>query len=104
MSGFLFIFAVSKHGTMKYEDTGNFTEEHKRIARRMRKVMADADKAGLEVLAKNTKLVILLKKDYRHSTVDWPHSKYALKELDGGDITDCGGDDQEYFESGYIDE
>lgn len=89
---------------MKYENTGNFTEEQKRIARRMRKVMDDASKAGLAVLAKSENIILVLKKDYRHSTVDRPHSKYMLKELEGGTIASAGASDQEYFETGYIDE
>lgn len=89
---------------MKYEDTGNFTEAQKRIATRIKRALTDARKAGLVVLAKSEKISIYLKKDYAHSTVDWPHSNYMLKELDGGRITDAGADDQEYFEKGYIDE
>ncbi|MBP5455268.1 MAG: hypothetical protein J6Y37_02070 [Paludibacteraceae bacterium] len=89
---------------MKYENTGNFTEEQKRIAKRMRKVMDDASKAGLAVLAKSENIILVLKKDYRHSTMDRPHSKYMLKELEGGTITSAGASDQEYFEIGYIDE
>lgn len=89
---------------MKYENTGNFTIEHKRIAARLRRALNDARKSGLVVLAKADSLSLFLKKDYAHSTVDYPNSGFMLKELDGGDITDSGADDQEYFETGYIDE
>lgn len=90
---------------MKYSETGKFTDNQKRIAKRISSALSDAKKAGLVVLCKNNDLVAFIKKEFDKADLagDIDYS-YPLRYLGCGRILDSGADDYEYFLAGVITE
>ena len=90
---------------MKYSETGKFTDNQKRIAKRISSALSDAKKAGLVVLSKNNSLVAFIKKEYDKADLEGDVDRsYPLRYLDCGRVLDRGADDYEYFLTGVITE
>lgn len=85
-----------------YSETGNFSAEEEKVAKRIKRDIAKLRKLGCVVLGKADHLVAYRKEDYNYSTLDCTRDYYPLKSLDLGDINDSGADDEEKFEDGYI--
>lgn len=90
---------------MKYSETGNFTEEQKRLAKNIARNIKKLRQTGCTVYGKQDNLYAYLDKDYRHrDEFLLSTSGYRIPYLDCGEIDESGADDEEYFEDGYITE
>ena len=92
---------------VKYSNTGKFTEKQIKLAKEISKKINELKRTGCEIYAKNEYLEVYKAKDMEHAqpqhlicAADYEH---PIKNINCGRITDCGGDDMEFFEKGYID-
>ena len=97
---------------MKYENTGKFTEEQVKLAKKIAKDIRTLEKSGCTILAKCDTLCVYKDKDFAHKApldacechilgvhVDREH---PLPYINCGKISGSGADDEECFVEGYI--
>lgn len=90
---------------MKYEETGNFTDNQIMLCREIAKMIKKLRKSGCDIICKGTDLNVYKTEDMDNaaplisSFLDYSH---PVKSLVAGRINDCGSDDSEYFKCGYI--
>lgn len=86
----------------KYEETGQFTPEQKKLAKEIAVRIKKLRKSGCIVFGKQWNLYAYLVEDYEHSTECFGDYDHSTPFLECGEIDDAGADDQLYFEKGYI--
>lgn len=93
---------------MKYSETGQFTANQERLAKEIADRLKKLKKSGCTIFVKSDTVCVYKTKDMEHSQPlhaqcgsDYGH---PLKYIDAGHVNDCGADDTEYFEKGYITE
>lgn len=93
---------------MEYSKTGQFTANQEKLAKEIATRINKLRRSGCSVFGKGDRLQVYKTKDIEHAQPlhlstgsDYSH---ALKYIEAGHINDCGADDTEYFEPGYITE
>lgn len=93
---------------MQYSKTGQFTANQEKLCKEIASRISKLRKSGCCIFGKGDTLCVYKTKDIEHAQPlhlstgsDYNH---ALKYLHAGRINDSGGDDNEYFEPGYITE
>lgn len=91
---------------MEYEKTGNFTANQRKLAKEIADRLKKLRKSGCTILVKCENVYAYKDEDMKHAQPqhkscgsDYYHS---VKSIDCGQVSDCGADDTEYFEKGYI--
>jgi hypothetical protein len=86
---------------MKYEDTGQFTQEQEKLAKEISTRLRKLRQLGCVLIAKQDRLCAYLDEDYINSDECGDYN-FPTPCLDCGRIDDAGADDTMYFENGYI--
>ena len=88
----------------RYEDTGQFTSEQRKLAKEIASRIKKLRKSGCVVFGKQWSLYAYLEEDYEHSTESCGDYDHPTPLLECGEISDAGADAQLYFKRGYITE
>ena len=96
---------------MKYSETGQFTPEMIKLAKKIDKDIKKLQSRGCIIASRSNSLCIYLSKDFEHAvypgeqnTNGMPHGDYMVPNMMFSQIDDNGADDEMYFEEGYITE
>lgn len=90
---------------MNYSETGLFTKEQERLAKNIARNIEKLRKTGCTIIGKQWELHAYLDDEFEHKEPFCNvhnSDRYEIPYLECGKLNDCGADDTEYFERGYI--